>query len=365
MNFIFVTREGYKDVGGRTRCYKFSERLLKNGIYSKVFSLVDSLGAKSGREEINFNWRDKLKLIYKSYNILLKEDDVSLFIVNRFNYHVLPIWFLSFKKNIPFVFDMDDWEARENLGYSLGIIPKSKAEYLTAQFAKRSKYCIAASRYLENYLLQFNKRVYYLPTGVDTGFFVPTAYKKKKEIVFSWHGSVNRVEILNYIKLIIDCFLLLYKKYPDIKLFIRGDGIFGEQLVSLIKGYNCKDIKHYGWTDYENISDYLDDIDVGLIPLLDRTHFNLSKSPVKLFEYMAKAKGVIASPVGEAGFVIKDGYNGFLALNKEEFIFGMEKLINNQDLLRRLGMNASKTVKEKYSLAVIEEKFHNIIVENL
>ncbi len=365
MKFIFVTRESYKDAGARIRCYAFSRELKKKGIDTDVFSFVDRLGAKSGKEDAEFKYTHKLSCILKGFKLLLKEDTVTIFIVNRFNYHALSVWMASKIKGIPFIFDMDDWEARENIWYFWGVIPSSKAEYLTRLFARESVVCVAASNYLKGYLSQFNRNVYYIPTGVDTTEFRPSPYKEKKELVFSWHGSINRPEILRYLTFIIECFCVLYKKYPYINLYIAGDGIFGEEVSRIVKVYNCNGITYRGYVSYDKIPSYLDEIDIGLIPLLDRTPFNLSKSPVKLFEYMAKGKPVVASPVGEVKYIVNNGIDGFWADTQSSFIEKMEMLINNVDLRIKMGSNARKKVEREYSLSVISDKVYEMVRQNV
>jgi len=364
MKFIFTTRESYQEPGARIRCYNFSERLRRKGINASVFSFVEQLGAKSGKDETDFRLRDKLRCVYGGVRAVSKKTNENVFIVNRFNYHAIPVWLVSQIKKIPFIFDMDDWEAREDIGFRFsGFILKSKAEYLTRLFAGGSLFCIAASLYLKDYLSQFNKKVYYLPTGVDIEKFALQSYKEKKDFIFSWHGSVNRIEVIDYIQFIIECFLAVQKKYPLIKLFIAGDGIFGRQLERLIAKYNCRQIVH-NKINHEDVPQYLNGVDAGLVPLLDKTHFNLSKSPVKLFEYMAKAKPVIASSVGEANSIIKNGNNGLLASGRNQFISSMEKLINNPDLVKNMGINAHKTVKNNYSLNVLAERLYGIFLSN-
>jgi len=362
--FVFITREGRNDPGARTRCYSFSLHLREKGLNAEVFSFVDNLGAKSGKDEENFCFAEKVKYIYKGFKFLSKESAGTTFIVNRFNYHTLSAWAVSKFRKIAFIFDMDDWEAREDIGYYLGFIPKSKAECLLRLFAKNSVFCIAASHYLRDYLLQFSKKVYYIPTGVDLERFKPAEIKPKEDFIFSWHGSVNRIELIGYIKFIIECFLTLYKKYPFIKLFIAADGIFNKELTKLIKDYHCENLIYKGWIDHDDVPSYLDNADCGLIPLLDKTRFNLSKSPVKLFEYMAKAKPVVASCVGEANYIIKNGHNGFLASSRSEFILNMEQLIKNSDLAKKLGIAARKTAEEDYSLDILGEKFVNILKDD-
>lgn len=353
MKIIFITREGRREPGARMRCFGFSEKLKGRRFDSSVFSFADKLGAKSGIDEAGFGLKDKLRCIFKGYNLLSHESPNSVFIVNRFNYHSIPAWLVSVFKNIPVVFDMDDWEAREGSG--------SKAEYLTRLLAKRSVFCIAASHYLKDYLSQFNENVYCIPTPVDTGRFKPSSRREGKEFVFSWHGSVNRIEIISYIKLIIECFLSLYKKYPFIKLYIAGDGFFAKELNALISGYSCKAVICRGWVDYESMPRYLDEVDCGLVPLPDKTRFNLSKSPVKLFEYMAKAKPVVASPVGEAARIIEDGHNGFLACGKDEFALKMERLILNRAMGRQVGLAAREEVQNDYSLNLLGDRFAGLL----
>jgi len=353
MKLTFVTRESYNEPGARIRCWGYSDKLKEKGLQTSVFSFPEALGAKTGKGDAAFKLRDKVFCLNKGFKLLLKEKPCVL-VVNRFNYHALSAWLVSKIKKIPFVFDMDDWEARESAG--------SKSEYLCRLFAKQSRFCIAASSYLQDYLCQFNKKVYCLPTAVDTDSFKPSPYKSKrrKSFVFSWHGSINRPEIVDYLKFSVQCFLKLYEKYPFIKFFIAGGGIFEKETASLVESFRCKNLVYKGHIDFKDIPSYLDTVDAGLIPLLDKSRFNLSKSPVKLFEYMAKAKPVVASRTGEAKKAIKDGFNGFLASQAPEFIFCMERLINNRSLRQDMGLEARNTAQNKYSLNVLGEKYCRI-----
>lgn len=353
MKFVFITREGIQNPGARIRGYNFFNRLKDKGLETEVFSFVDRVGAKAGKNEADFIFLDKIKCIYKGYKLLSQAGKNTVFIVNRFNYHAVSAWLVSKIKKVPFIFDMDDWEAREEQG--------SKAEYLCRLFAKESRLCVAASGYLRDYLSRFNRKVYYIPTGVDTNKFKPSPCKEKEDFIFSWHGSINRPEIVSYLKFAVECFLALRGKYPFIKFFIAGGGIFGKETAALVNGYRCNNLVYKGRLNFEDMPFYLDGIDAGFIPLLDRSRFNLSKSPVKLFEYMAKAKPVIASSVGEAVEIITDGENGFLADTKESFIKKMELLIKDRVLRKNIGCSAWESVEKEYSLDVLSERMYNIL----
>jgi len=266
-----------------------------------------------------------------------------------------------FKKN-RVILDLDDWEMRENPKYYLGIYPSSKAHYLTSQIAKSSRLCIAASRFLKDFLLGFNKRVYYVPSGVDTELFRPSANGlSEKEIVFSWIGTFHKREYIENIKFALDCFSILRKKYSYIYFDIVGDGIYRDALRETVNKFNDAHIRFKGWITPDSIPTYLSTIHIGLLPVACDTKFNRAKSPTKLFEYMAMVKPTVCSNIGEAEGIIKDGENGFLAKNTEEFIEKMQVLIEDISLRKQIGQEARETVKKNYSLKVLGSQLYDIL----
>jgi len=266
-----------------------------------------------------------------------------------------------FNKN-RIILDLDDWEMRENPKYYLGIYPSSKAHYFTWQIARRSILCIVASRFLEESLSQFNKKVYYIPSGVDTELFWPSLNGLSKDsIVFSWIGTLHKKEYIENIEFALQCFSILRKKYSNIYFDIVADGIYRDTLIELINKFGDANIRFKGWLSPFSIPEYLKTIHIGLMPVVDNTKFNQAKSPTKLFEYMAMAKPVVASYIGEAPHIIQDGEDGFLAKTKEEFIEKMQKLIEDSDMRRNMGKKGRQTVEKDYSLKVLGKQLYEIL----
>jgi len=259
---------------------------------------------------------------------------------------------------------MDDWDMRENPVYYFGFYPASKAEYLTRMIAKRSNACIAASRYLSGYLGSFNKNTHYIPTGVDTSKF---DYRLNKvndgRIIFSWIGTLYHKEMLENINFIIQPFLRLCKKYPHIQLEITGEGKYFNEISKLLEDQPevSGRIVARQWLEPDQMPAYLSGVDIGLLPLIQNSKFNLAKSPTKLFEYMAMAKPVIASNIGEARNIISNGEDGFLANTSEEFIIMMEQLIKNAALRGTIGLNALNAVERNYSLDLLGKQLFEIV----
>ena len=120
MKAIFVTREDNSMPAVRIRCHDFANYLKKSGVDSEVFSYAEELGAKSGKEEKNMNWLKKCAYNFKAYRRLSSEN--TIFVLQRFNYHSFAPLFLKLFKNNKLVFDLDDWEAREDIDYFLEMI---------------------------------------------------------------------------------------------------------------------------------------------------------------------------------------------------------------------------------------------------
>ncbi len=364
MKLIFITREGYKLPGARIRCYNFAKELAKYGIDAEVLSFSDTLGAKDGEEESQMGIRDKIRYNWRAFK-RLAADKGAFFYIQRFNYHSFaPYLTHLFNKN-RIILDLDDWEMRENPKYYFGIYPSSKAHYFTRMIAKKSLFCIAASRFLEEFLSEFNKRVYYIPSGVDVELFKPSlAGIDNKKIVFSWVGTFHRKEYIENIEFALDCFNKLRRKYSNIYFDILGDGIYRNTLKETVKKINDSNIVLKEWVAPDAIMDYLATIQIGLLPVASRTKFNRAKSPTKLFEYMAMSKPTVSSKIGETAHIIKNGENGFLAKTREEFIEKMQVLIQNSDLRQRIGEKARQTIEEGYSLKVLGKRLYEILNQN-
>mgnify|MGYP000123671905 CR=1 FL=1 len=361
MKVVFITREGRNLAGARVRCYNFSRSLERYGIDTEVLSYADTLGAKDGQGEKELtNW-DRLGYNFKAFGRLMKEPAGTIFYLQRVHYHSFAPWLLSLAGRYKLVLDLDDWEIRENPTYYLGIYPSSKAEFLTKLIAKGSCACICSSRYLVNFLLPLLPYVHYLPSGVDTDMFKSSNNRRGKDITFAWLGTFHRPDDVENVDFIVACFKSLARTHPRSRLDIVGKGIYFESIEKKIKDYGDERISLRGWIPHQEVPDYLSSIDIGLLPLIQSTKFNMSKSPTKLFEYMACSKPVIASRIGEAKEIIKDGEDGFLCSGKDEFIRKMEMLLVNGALRERMGSMAREKVKRHYSLSVLGARLFEIL----
>ena len=363
MKIIFITRESFDLPAARVRCYGFANALSKHGIDTEVFSYADQLGAKSGKQERFMCVREKIFYNFQAFKYLYSQN--AVFFVQRFNYHSFAPLFLKFFKNRKLIFDLDDWEARENNKYYFNKISSSKAEIGMRLMAKSSKFCIGASTFLVDFLSKDNNNVLYIPTAVNTNLFKPGKnHQYNDRIIISWIGTMHRPDNIENLNFLISCFQQISLDFSNIQLEIMGDGIYYNRVKILVEQANNTKIKLLPWIAHTKVADYLENIDIGVMPLIQQTKFNLAKSPTRIFEYMSMAKPVLCSKLGEAVNIICDGENGFLAQGKTEFTAKLKELIRYRQLRDSLGQNARRTIESKYSLkkvtALIAEQIKKI-----
>jgi glycosyltransferase involved in cell wall biosynthesis len=155
-----------------------------------------------------------------------------------------------------------------------------------------------------------------------------------------WHGAPVLAEAARAIH-----------SKPRFTLLFMVDGDERAKSESIIKQAGVNSI-FTGRVAHEFVPAYLDSCDLLVsphVPLSDGREF--FGSPTKLFEYMAMAKPIVASRLGQIAEVIVDGESGLLVEPGDHLGLAraIEKLADDAELRERLGANARSTVVEFYT----------------
>ena len=102
------------------------------------------------------------------------------------------------------------------------------------------------------------------------------------------------------------------------------------------------------WSEDTEIDD-IASFDAGIMPLED-TPWEHGKCGLKLIQYMGCGKPVVASPVGVNAEITEQGYNGFHAKFKEDWIQSLLKFIDDIESARAMGTRGREVVEKKYCL---------------
>jgi glycosyltransferase involved in cell wall biosynthesis len=136
--------------------------------------------------------------------------------------------------------------------------------------------------------------------------------------------------------------------------------IFGgtEQEFELLCNSKCpKNVICHGYFPPNEITSYQAQMDALLLPAQKRTTVlgkgNISEwmSPLKLFEYMAVGKPIIASDLDVLREVLIDGINSILVTpdNVDKWLIALKKIEENSVFAKQLGTNAKECLINEYS----------------
>lgn len=358
MSAVFVGLSGRNYPYVRVRCYGFAAELEKQGVRTSVLSFRDHLsGGLSELEMWDRGDRAKLGMNARAFVRLLGERPGLLYI-QKIHYHAAAPYLYSRLRKVPFVLDYDDWDEGIECLFKRPWLNKfffGHARYsdILRSVARRAAACVVSSHYLLERISKFNEHVVLIPTGVDTHLCAPRAPRRGDgKVVFGWTGVVWGEMMLENMVFMLDCFKAVAARHPRVALRIAGGGQLMPRVKDLIaRDYGRLDIEVLDWTPYERMPEFLAGIDVGLLPLIQKGNpWVESKSPTKLFEYMAMGLPTVASRVGELNYILSDGEDGFLAAGRDEFGERMLLLARDSELRTAVGNKARAKIIARYDM---------------
>jgi glycosyltransferase involved in cell wall biosynthesis len=171
---------------------------------------------------------------------------------------------------------------------------------------------------------------------------------------YPWHG----LDILT------ESFMEVKNQLKEVCLFLIGDGPLKNEIEGKIKESGLeRDVQFAGTIDHTDLPDYIAAFDIAVMP--DSNEYG---SPMKIYEYMAMGKPVIAPRLGPLEDGIDDGKEGILfeQHNGNELTKAMMKVLTNDGLCKEMGRNGANRVclrhtwgKNVEGILKLYEKIHS------
>jgi len=274
----------------------------------------------------------------------------------------IPAMKICSKHKIPFVLDLADM-------YSM-IRPKMVIE---KSFRNADK-ILVITNYLKNDLLKrgiASEKIEIIPNGVDLELFNPDAasleeirktrhgFQSEKIIVFS--GSLQDLNI------IIESAPYVIEKIPDVKFVIIGDHRDPNKSKSFWENKTrAKKLNEHfiflGRLPKKEIPKYILSADVCVDSFPNEPYY-AAAHPIKLLEYGACGKPVVATKVSETENLIKSGFFGFLAepSNINEYAGYLIDLLQSSTLRKKMGLDFHDFVKSKFMWEYITKNLEDYL----
>jgi glycosyltransferase involved in cell wall biosynthesis len=151
--------------------------------------------------------------------------------------------------------------------------------------------------------------------------------------------------------------------YAQIKYILVGDGEQEPLLRQKVREYKLEqEIRFTGRVAYEQVVNYINTFDVCY---LCKERLSFGFSPLKLYEYLACGRPVIASRVDGVKEVIEEGKCGYLFEpgDAEELAKRIIQSYQERDTLQEMGLRGRRLVESKYSWRMTAKRIVKVLNE--
>ncbi len=303
--------------------------------------------------------RHLLANVVKTYRIAGAADIIHF--QKCFYYAVLPALIAGFFRKKPLHYDWDDWEVkiyeastkpgilRTMIWHFINILERNIPRLVDTVSCASQRLKLECER-----LSIPPERIFDAPVGADLMLFHPGVsgnpirekYRIDKQLVL----YVGQLHGGQYVDLFIDTAEHVLRKYEkDIYFMIVGEGYQSGRLKKRAEELGIQSrVIFTGAVTHNQIPHYVAAADV-CVACFEDNDVTRCKSPLKIAEYLASGKAIVASEVGEISTMLGDG--GVLAEpgSIESLAQGICKIIDNEKYKRQIGVKARRRAQERYN----------------
>ena len=307
-------------------------------------------------------WYDFKKILLNINDFISEYSQIKNFkpdiIIFRYELYRLTPLIFSYLFKIPLVLESNGSAAYEcdKFGTKGN---KRVACFVEGRILKHAKVVYTVSNVLKKYYLQsYNnmdgKKIVTIPNGADLKRMKPLdKIESKKKIGLDQAfivGFIGSFAPWHDINTLINSAIRIKKAEVKIVYLLIGAGRLKLNYQKRVIDEGLEEIViFHDPVDYIDIPLFLSAIDMASVLSLPTYGNDFHGSPIKLFEYMAMEKAVIATKLGQFTEIIEDGRNGYLVDLEDdcrvtEIILECQR---HQERLNQIGVNARNTIVEK------------------
>lgn len=305
---------------------------------------------------------------HERYNIILVRDDL---------FDGLLALYIKRRYRVPLVFEMSipveqSWETRKfysNKRKLQRIISEIEAR-LIIHILRNADLILPISRWLKDDLVRKGvdrSKITPLPEGVDPKRFLnrdmgAVAVRDKYGLGdFKIVIYVGTMDKMRHLDVLIHAFLRVRDSRGDVKLLMVGDGTGRLDLEKLADELGIRgDVVFTGYVDFREVPDFIAAANLGIsaVPPLD---FYKVSSPIKMLEYMAMAKPVVANEeIPDQKEVMGVSGGGILVhFDDESFAEGILEILNNPNRAEEMGRKGRDWVVTNRHYDTISRELEN------
>ena len=301
--------------------------------------------------------------------ILCKKAEINVIYARQESFNIAPL-IVSKLLNITYVVEINGLLLEEErlLGINERLIALSRfSEKINYRYAAR---IISVTQEIKNCIIRrYNvpdEKIVVIENGANIDLFRPMEQDKlvlnlNLDENYNYVGYVGSFTRWHGLENVIKSAHLVLKVFNNTKFIFVGDGPLKEELFNLVDTLNLKNYFVFvGRVPHDKVPQYINTFDVCMI-LKDK---NIPGSPLKLWEYMACGKPVVATNTND--FKVLEKSDAGILIDSEKYENISDAIINlleNNELREKMGLNGRKYVVENHSWKRVAQNVSEVCQE--
>ncbi len=313
----------------------------------------------------------QISLFFNLY-FYCKKKKVDAFYARQSDFSFMPL-ILSKYFGIPYFVEVNGLIIDEMMMFK-----KSKLKLNITRFSEKLGYkhamkIIAVTRGIKKGLIELydvpDEKIIVVENGANTDLFRPMDKGDAKKALnldqkLKYIGFVGNLAPWQGVDYLIYSAPLIISAFPETRFLIVGDGKLRNEWIQLAKKIGVYDKFNFtGSVPYKSVPLYINASDVCVVY---KKPIKSGYSPLKLYEYLACGKPVVASRVDgfeiierqEAGILVKPE-------NPEELAEAIIRLLKDGKLKEKIGMNGREYVIKNHSWEAIGRKIAEVCTRSI
>lgn len=285
-------------------------------------------------------------------------------------------WWLSFVRQIPFVFEVRDLWPESLVAVGAGqegsFLHRTLGAIAGFLYRRSNRIVVVTPAFKEHLIQQWRvpaEKIAVVENGVETDLFSPGSEDEthslrrqlgaQDKFLVSYIGTMGNAHGL---ETLLDAAEILKNAHPEVRFLLIGEGAEKAKIQSLAESRGLKNVQFLGQQPREKIPSFISASDACLV-LLKKTDVFKTVIPTKMLEFMSCARPVILGVEGQARGILEEAKAG-LAIepeNADALAGSVLTLANQRHLGTALGQNGREYILQRFSRSASAAKYLHVL----
>ncbi len=285
-------------------------------------------------------------------------------------------WWLSFTRNVPFIFEVRDlWPeslAAVGVGKEDSLLHHTLGAIAGFLYQRAHRIVVVTPAFKEHLIQNWAiapEKIAVVENGVETDLFAPSSTTATDALRSQLQAAsrflvcyVGTMGMAHGLETLLDAAAILKPAIPDVLFLLIGEGAEKDRIKSLAQSRGLANVKFLDQQPREKIPAFISASDACLV-LLKKTDVFKTVIPTKMLEFMSCARPVILGVDGQARQIVEQADAGIVIEpeNVEALVRAIQQLAANREQGIALGQKGREYIVKNFSRAHTAEKYIQVI----